>query len=95
MPDSGLDPGPDEGFDRWTHPSVILVATDLSDLERLMPFALEQAGETGRALILLHVLAAGAGMAMDAVGNALLRSVRCAGVRHKGAGALVRGGAPS
>jgi nucleotide-binding universal stress UspA family protein len=41
---------------RWTHPATILVATDLSDLDHLMPFALEQAGETGARLILFHVL---------------------------------------
>ena len=39
---------------RWTHPATILVATDLSDLDHLMPFALEQAGETGARLIFLH-----------------------------------------
>jgi len=59
---------PDSGTERWTHPSVILVATDLSDLDRLMPFAFQQASETGARLILLHVLATGAGMAVDAVG---------------------------
>ncbi|MGD0738533.1 MAG: universal stress protein [Terracidiphilus sp.] len=32
---------------RWTHPETILVATDLSDLDHLMPFALEQARATG------------------------------------------------
>jgi hypothetical protein len=26
---------------RWTHPATILVATDLSDLDHLMPFAFE------------------------------------------------------
>jgi nucleotide-binding universal stress UspA family protein len=59
---------PDAGLERWAHPAVLLVATDLSDLDRLMPFALQQAGETGARLILLHVLAAGAAVAMDAVG---------------------------
>jgi nucleotide-binding universal stress UspA family protein len=59
---------PDAGTERWTHPAVILVATDLSDLDRLMPFAFQQATETGARLILLHVLAAGTGMAMDAAG---------------------------
>jgi nucleotide-binding universal stress UspA family protein len=39
-------------------PSVILVATDLSDLNRLMPPAVEQAQASGARLILLHVLAA-------------------------------------
>ncbi len=59
---------PAAGVDRWAHPAVLLVATDLSDLDRLMPFALKQAGESGARLILLHVLAAGAAVAMDAVG---------------------------
>jgi nucleotide-binding universal stress UspA family protein len=53
---------------RLTHPAVILVATDLGDLDRLMPFALKQASETGARLILLHVLAAGSGLSLDAVG---------------------------
>ncbi|MDR3725730.1 MAG: universal stress protein [Terracidiphilus sp.] len=59
---------PDSGTDRWTQPAVILVATDLNDLDRLMPFAFKQADETGARLILLHVLAAGTGMSVDAVG---------------------------
>jgi len=59
---------PEPGSHRWAHPAVILVATDLSDLDRLMPFALEQAAQTGARLILLHVLASGASMAVDAVG---------------------------
>jgi len=53
---------------RWTHPATILVATDLSDLDHLMPFALEQAGETGARLILLHVLPASAAITADASG---------------------------
>src|SRR5579863_5038928 len=48
----------DSDMGRWTHPATILVATDLSDLDHLMPFALEQAGETGARLILFHVLTA-------------------------------------
>ncbi len=59
---------PDSARDLWAHPSVLLVATDLSDLDRLMPFALEQAAETGARLILLHVLASGAAMAVDVIG---------------------------
>ncbi len=54
--------------ERWTHPAVILVATDLSDTERLMPFAMEQAESAGARLILLHVLASSESMAVDAVG---------------------------
>jgi nucleotide-binding universal stress UspA family protein len=53
---------------RWTRPASILVATDLSDTERLMPFALQQAERTGARLILLHVVAASESMAVDAVG---------------------------
>jgi nucleotide-binding universal stress UspA family protein len=53
---------------RWIHPTVILVATDLTDLDRLMPFALEQAVETGARLILLHVVSVSASMAADAAG---------------------------
>jgi nucleotide-binding universal stress UspA family protein len=49
----------------WVEPGVILVATDLSDLDRLMPFAIEQAKETGARLLLLHVLATGAGVNID------------------------------
>jgi hypothetical protein len=33
----------DSNAHRWTHPETILVATDLSDVDRLMPFALEEA----------------------------------------------------
>ena len=64
MPDSGTE----IGADRWTHPAAILVATDLSDLDRLMPFAFAQARETGARLILLHVLASSAVMPVDVVG---------------------------
>lgn len=53
---------------RWIHPALILVATDLTDLDRLVPFACEQAAETGARLLLLHVLAGSAGMAADAAG---------------------------
>jgi len=53
---------------RWASPRVILVATDLSDLERLMPYAIEQASEAGARLILLNVLAASAAMGVDAAG---------------------------
>ena len=63
-----LDAGLPGNKDHWTHPGVILVATDLSDLDRLMPFALAQAVETGARLILLHILPAGVGMAVDAAG---------------------------
>ncbi|MGA2886959.1 MAG: universal stress protein [Terracidiphilus sp.] len=54
--------------DPWTHPAAILVATDLSDLDRLMPFAFAQATETGARLILLHVLAPGATIVTNTAG---------------------------
>lgn len=53
---------------RWTHPATILVATDLSDLGHLMPFALEQADETAARLILVHVLSSVAAITADAAG---------------------------
>ncbi len=58
----------DQGAVGWTHPDLILVATDLSDTERLMPFAVQQAESTGARLLLLHVLATSESMAVDAVG---------------------------
>jgi len=68
MPDTGADAGPNTNGNRWTHPAVLLVATDLNDLDRLMPFALKQATESDAKLILLHVLAAGEGIAVDPAG---------------------------
>ena len=53
---------------RWSRPSVILMATDLSDLDRLMPFALEEGAATGARLILMHVVSAGESMTADAAG---------------------------
>jgi len=53
---------------RWTHPATILVATDLSDLDHLMPFAMEQASETGARLILLHALSSSGVFSADAAG---------------------------
>jgi nucleotide-binding universal stress UspA family protein len=53
---------------RWTHPETILVATDLSDLDHLMPFALEEAGNTRARLILLHVLSTTSAFTADAAG---------------------------
>src|SRR5579872_4780089 len=59
---------PDLGPNRCARPSVILVATDLSDLDHLMPFALQQAEQAQSRIILLHVLGAGAGMTADPAG---------------------------
>jgi len=67
---------------RWTHPETILVATDLSDLDHLMPFALEQAGHSGAPadrsssvgwnsgsrIILLHALSTASVFTADASG---------------------------
>jgi nucleotide-binding universal stress UspA family protein len=53
---------------RWTHPATILVATDLSDLDHLMPFALEQAREARARLILLHVISTSEAITADAAG---------------------------
>jgi nucleotide-binding universal stress UspA family protein len=64
MPLSALD----ESGSSWANPSLILVATDLSDLEHLMPFALEQALETGARLILLHSLVSSAALSVDPAG---------------------------
>lgn len=58
----------DPGSSRWIHPAVILVATDLSDLDRLMPFALDQADQSGARLILLHSIVGSETMTVDAVG---------------------------
>lgn len=59
---------PDSVGNRWSHPGVILVATDLSDLDRLMPFAIEQGVLTGARIILLHVVSTSEAMAADAAG---------------------------
>jgi nucleotide-binding universal stress UspA family protein len=58
----------DSNDHRWTHPETILVATDLSDLDRLMPIAIEEAGDTGARLILLHVLSTASAFTADAAG---------------------------
>jgi nucleotide-binding universal stress UspA family protein len=52
----------------WARPALILVATDLSDLDRLMPHAMEQAAATGARLLLLHALAAVVAISADAAG---------------------------
>jgi nucleotide-binding universal stress UspA family protein len=53
---------------RWSQPATLLVATDLSDLDHLMPFAMEQASRSGARMILLHVLSASAAFTADAAG---------------------------
>lgn len=60
---------PDSLPARWSHPGLILVATDLSDLDRLLPHALAQAAETSAHLIVLHVIAAHAALQLDAAGT--------------------------
>ena len=54
--------------DRWVHPSVILVATDLSDLDRLIPLAFNDAIYTGARLLLLNVVSPSASIAADLSG---------------------------
>jgi nucleotide-binding universal stress UspA family protein len=61
----------DTKLSRWAQPAVILVASDLDDLDRLMPFALSQAARTKAHLILLHVLAAGSTLSIDERGTPL------------------------
>jgi nucleotide-binding universal stress UspA family protein len=56
------------GNARLVHPRAILVATNLSDLHRLMPFAFEMASDNGARLILLHVLTANAEFTADIIG---------------------------
>jgi nucleotide-binding universal stress UspA family protein len=63
-----LDTTLNSGNPGWARPAVLLVATDLSDLDHLTPFAFQQAGETGARLILMHVLSSTAAMTVDAVG---------------------------
>lgn len=52
----------------WGRPAVILVATDLSDLDRLMPHAFQQAAASGARLLILHALPAVATVSADASG---------------------------
>jgi len=56
---------------RWSEPGVLLVATDLSDLDRLMPHALEQAAVSQAHLILLHVITVDAAVLLDELGLAV------------------------
>jgi nucleotide-binding universal stress UspA family protein len=53
---------------RWTHPGVILVATDLNDLARLIPVAFEMARNSGARLLLLHALTATESITADTAG---------------------------
>ncbi len=55
--------------ERWTNPAVMLVATDLLDLEHLMAFAIPQARECHARLLLLHVIPAAAGFSSDPAGR--------------------------
>jgi nucleotide-binding universal stress UspA family protein len=55
--------------ERWANPGVILVATDLLDLEHLMAFAVPQARECRARLLLLHVIPVTNGFASDPAGR--------------------------
>ena len=59
---------PDPDLSRWARPAAILVATDLSDLDRLLPFAVQQASQTGARLFLLHVIAGAEAVSADLSG---------------------------
>ena len=67
-PQPGHQQSPETRIDRLANPAAILVATNLRDLDRLMPFAFQMAGETGARLLLLHVLPASASLTVDAAG---------------------------
>ncbi|MGD0629022.1 MAG: universal stress protein [Terracidiphilus sp.] len=67
-PESEPDPIPASIMTQWIHPAVLLVATDLSDLDRLAPFAFEQATQTGARLLFLHVVSASASYSADMAG---------------------------
>ena len=56
------------GNNRLSHPDAIFVATNLSDLHRVMPFAIQMACETGADLQLLHILPTSAEFTAGAVG---------------------------
>jgi len=53
---------------RWSCPSAILVATNLNDLDHLVPFAIAYARASSARLILLHVLSSSGRVAVDAAG---------------------------
>ena len=54
---------------KWEHPEIILVATDLSDLARTMPIAIEEAAATGARMVVLHVIAVSEAVNADVSGN--------------------------
>jgi nucleotide-binding universal stress UspA family protein len=56
---------PEANLPRRVQPVVLLVATDLADLERLMPHALDQAHRTSAHLILLHALEPAVTLSID------------------------------
>lgn len=55
-------------IEAWVHPEVILVATDLTDLTRLMPVAIRQAADSGARLLLLHAVSTASALPTDAAG---------------------------
>ena len=58
----------DAAYHDWARPAVILVASDLSDLDRLMPHAYHQAASSGARLLLLHALSPVSAVSADASG---------------------------
>lgn len=97
------------GSNRWSHPAVVLVASDLSDLDRLMPFAIQQGLQTHARIILLHVIASSEAIATDNAGmpyydpagaiesaaKALESCCRAARAQRVACDALVREGNPA
>lgn len=59
---------PEAASHRWSNPASILLATDLADVDKLFPFALEQAKETGAHIFVLHVLTGTNSIAVDSGG---------------------------
>ena len=53
---------------RWSDPRVVLVATDLGDLDRLMPHVLAWTADSSSHLILLHVIATDSAVRLDGAG---------------------------
>jgi nucleotide-binding universal stress UspA family protein len=94
---------------QWSDPDVILVATDLGDLDRLMPHALAQAATSHAHLLLLHVISADVAVQLDAGGTpiydageaiqatklALKPWCEAAAAQHIACAAMVREGEPA
>jgi nucleotide-binding universal stress UspA family protein len=56
---------PEAASHRWSKPASILLATDLADVDKLLPFAIRQAKESGAHIFVLHVLTGTNSIAVD------------------------------